>query len=234
MSQMPIGLKVPETEEIALENAIENDCLTGAWGINGPAKRVLDLIMATLALIALAPLMILTALAVMLDGSSAFYVQSRVGRGGKHFRMFKFRTMRPDADKVLQDLLDSCAFTRAEWEQFQKLRRDPRVTLIGRFLRMSSIDELPQLFNVIKGDMSIVGQRPILPHQREGYGVHIAGYELARPGITGLWQVRGRNRLSFERRAEIGTEYVRTWSLGLDFRIILMTIPALIFSSGAY
>jgi lipopolysaccharide/colanic/teichoic acid biosynthesis glycosyltransferase len=117
---------------------------------------------------------------------------------------------------------------------FQKLRRDPRITAVGRFIRATSIDELPQLFNVLKGDMSIVGQRPIMLHQREHYGAHIEGYEAARPGITGLWQVRGRNQLNFQQRAELGTEYVREWSLGLDVRIIVMTIPALIFSTGAY
>ncbi len=234
MSQMPLGLKVPGLEEgvPGVPDAIH--CAGGVWGINGFAKRALDVVIAIAALILLSPLMLLTALAIKLDGGSACFVQARLGRGGRAFDMYKFRSMHADADRMLQELIDRCPASRAEWSMFQKLRRDPRITPVGRFIRATSIDELPQLFNVLKGDMSIVGQRPIMLHQREHYGVHIEGYEAARPGITGLWQVRGRNQLSFQQRAELGTEYVRDWSLGLDLRIIVMTIPALIFSTGAY
>jgi exopolysaccharide production protein ExoY len=236
MSQMPLGLKTPDFEDEfdSIEAGEAIDCSTGFWGINGGAKRALDIVISVSALIFLSPLMLLASLLVKLDGGSVFYVQDRIGRGGNHFRMFKFRTMRVDGDAVLKRHLDTCAASRLEWVQFQKLRNDPRVTSFGRYLRASSIDELPQLLNVLFGDMSIVGQRPILPHQREAYGQHIAGYELARPGITGLWQVMGRNRLSFDRRAELGSEYVDRWSLRFDLWILVITIPALLSSSGAY
>ena len=234
MSQMPLGLQAPSLDEDVPDGLDAIDCSDGIWSINGPAKRALDLAIAITALILLSPLMLLTALAIKLDGGNACFVQPRLGRGGRAFDMYKFRSMHADADRMLQELLDRCPASRAEWSMFQKLRRDPRITAVGRFIRATSIDELPQLFNVLKGDMSIVGQRPIMLHQREHYGAHIEGYEAAWPGITGLWQVRGRNQLNFQQRAELGTEYVREWSLGLDVRIIVMTIPALIFSTGAY
>jgi lipopolysaccharide/colanic/teichoic acid biosynthesis glycosyltransferase len=234
MYQHKVGLDEPSLEidlsEIPDEVAIE----AGFWGINGGAKRAVDVMVSLLALLFLAPLMVLVFLAIRSDGGGAFYVQSRVGRGGKLFRMYKFRTMHTNAAAVLQRLLESDEVARAEWNRFQKLRNDPRVSGIGRFLRLSSIDELPQLFNVLKGDMSIVGQRPILANQRAAYGRHIEGYEKARPGITGLWQVMGRNRFSFEQRAALGTDYVRHWTLGRDLWILLLTVPALLSSTGAY
>lgn len=229
-----VGLDEPSLEhdmsEIPDGIAIED----GFWGINGGAKRTVDVLISLLALVFLAPLMLLVFVAIKCDGGGAFYVQSRVGRGGKLFRMYKFRTMHTNAGDVLKQLLETDEGARAEWGRFQKLRNDPRVTRTGRVLRASSIDELPQLFNVLKGDMSIVGQRPILAHQRAAYGPHIAGYEKARPGITGLWQVKGRNRLSFEQRAALGTDYVRRWTLGRDLWILLLTVPALLSSTGAY
>lgn len=234
MYQHKVGLDEPSLEEelsdIPDGIAIED----GFWGINGGAKRTVDVLISLLALVFLAPLMLFVVLAIKSDGGGAFYVQSRVGRAGKLFRMYKFRTMHTNADATLQRLLESDQEARAEWSRFQKLRNDPRVTRIGRFLRASSIDELPQLFNVLKGEMSIVGQRPILAHQRAAYGRHIDGYEMARPGITGLWQVKGRNRLSFEQRAALGTDYVRRWTLGRDLWILLLTVPALLSSTGAY
>ncbi len=204
------------------------------FGMNGLAKRFLDIAIAASALVFLAPLLLLVAIAVRMGGGPVFYTQKRIGRGGRAFSMIKFRTMRTDADAVLQSVLDSDPAARAEWAAFQKLKNDPRITRIGRYLRISSIDELPQLVNVLIGDMSIVGQRPILLNQRDAFGVHIAGYERARPGITGLWQVRGRNSLSFEQRAIMGSEYVSRWSLLLDIKLILLTIPAILFSKHAF
>jgi len=204
-------------------------------GINGPVKRLMDLVIAIPAAIFLAPLFILVSLTIFLEGGGPiFYVQSRIGRGGRPFRMLKFRTMKRDADALLKEHLARDPAARLEWAEFQKLRNDPRVTPIGRLLRASSIDELPQIFNVISGDMSIVGQRPILYSQRDAFGPHIAGYERARPGITGLWQVCGRNSVNFHRRAELGSEYVNEWSLWLDIRIILMTVPAILLSRDAF
>ena len=152
----------------------------------------------------------LTALATKLDGGAACYVQPRHGRGARAFNMHKLRSM------------------------FEKLRRNSRTTPEGRFIRATSIDELAQMFKVLKDDMSIVGQRPIMLHKRKHDGPHIEGYEAARPGGTGLWQLRGRDELSSQQRAELGIEHVRGWSLDQALRIIMMTIPALIFSTGAY
>lgn len=203
-------------------------------GMNGPIKRALDIVLCVPAIIFLAPLFLIVAIAIKLEGGPVFYTQRRLGRGGENFPMIKFRSMKPNSDHLLEQKLRECPEAAAEWSEFQKLRNDPRITALGRFLRASSIDELPQLFNVLFGHMSIVGQRPILPNQRDAFGRHIAGYERARPGITGLWQVRGRNKLSFEKRAQMGSEYVNRWSLWLDIKIILMTIPAVLFSKDAF
>lgn len=204
------------------------------FGINGPARRVFDLAIAIPALLFLLPLFLITALLIKIEGGPVFFKQERIGKGGKVFQMIKFRTMRTDADDLLEALLASDPAAMEEWQKYQKLRNDPRITFIGHFLRKSSIDELPQLLNVLFGNMSIVGQRPILPIQRDAFGVHIAGYERARPGITGLWQVRGRNALSFEQRAQMGSEYINRWSFWLDIKIIAMTIPAVLMSKDAF
>jgi exopolysaccharide production protein ExoY len=204
-------------------------------GMNGAAKRALDVVITVPALIFLLPVFIIVALLIWLeDGGPVFFVQRRIGRSGKTFPMLKFRSMRPNASAALEKLLAECAHSKMEWLEFQKLRNDPRITRIGRFLRSTSIDELPQLLNVFAGHMSLVGQRPILPEQRDAYGVHIRGYERMRPGITGLWQISGRNTLNFESRAILGSEYVNTWSLLNDVRIILLTVPAILFSRDAF
>lgn len=203
-------------------------------GMNGPVKRALDLAIVVPAILFLAPFFLVIALAIKLEGGTVFYTQRRLGRGGESFSMIKFRSMKPDSDGLIEELLARCPIAAAEWSEFQKLRNDPRITRLGRFLRRSSIDELPQLFNVLFGTMSIVGQRPILASQRDAFGLHIAGYERARPGITGLWQVRGRNKLSFAQRAQMGSEYVNRWSIWFDIKIIAMTIPAVLFSKDAF
>lgn len=204
------------------------------YGMNGLLKRVFDIIVAASALIFLAPLMLIVAIALKIEGGSVFYKQVRMGRDGTHFPMWKFRSMHPNSDQLLLDLLSTSQAATDEWEQFQKLRNDPRITRLGNLLRKTSIDELPQLFNVITGEMSIVGQRPILPHQTDTYGSHLPGYIRARPGITGLWQISGRNALTFEDRARIGSEYVNQWTLIRDVKILLMTVPVVMFSRDAY
>lgn len=204
------------------------------FGINGFAKRALDLCLVIPAIIFLLPIFVLIAIAVKVEGGPLFFVQDRLGRAGKRFGMIKFRTMHPDAEARLEKLLKECSSSRAEWDAFQKLKRDPRVTRVGDFLRRSSLDELPQLFNILKGDMSVVGQRPILLNQRDAYGRHIAGYERARPGLTGLWQVSGRNRLTFQDRAALGSEYINRWSLWFDIKLIALTVPRVLFSKDAF
>ena len=203
-------------------------------GINGAAKWALDIALVLPALIFLLPIFIGFAVIIKLDGGPVLFAQKRIGRSGKTFHMLKLRTMRVDAEAALSELIARCPDAAAEWAQYQKLRNDPRVTWVGRFLRKSSIDELPQLFNILRGDMSVVGQRPILPCQCDSYGRHMAGYERARPGLTGLWQVRGRNALSFEQRAQMGSEYINRWSLWFDIKLILLTVPAVMLSKDAY
>lgn len=203
-------------------------------GINGIAKRALDLCLVIPAILFLLPIFVIIAVAVKLEGGPLFFTQERLGKDGIRFGMIKFRTMHPDAEARLEKLLAECSNSRAEWDAFQKLKRDPRVTRIGDFLRRSSLDELPQLFNILKGDMSVVGQRPILLSQRDAYGRHIAGYERARPGLTGLWQVLGRNTLTFQDRAALGSEYLNRWSLWFDLKLIALTVPRVLFSKDAF
>ncbi len=202
----------------------------GSWlGINGPVKRTVDILIAVSALVLLAPLFVLLMLLVALSSHGpVFFTQRRVGRGGRSFSMIKFRSMHIDAEARLQKLLAKNPDARKEWATYQKLSNDPRVTRIGRFIRKSSLDELPQLINVLRGEMSIVGPRPILPVQRKSLGRHLKAYEATRPGITGLWQVRGRNDLPFALRAELGTEYVENWSIRLDLAILAATVPAIL------
>ncbi len=234
MGVMPSGFETEATCEAMSSGGASAIVDRHFLGMNGAAKRGLDIAIAALALVFLAPLLLIVALIVKLDGGPALFVQQRLGRNGLCFPMYKFRTMHVDADAVLEEVLASCAVSRTEWDKFQKLRNDPRITPVGRFLRKTSIDELPQFFNVLIGHMSIVGQRPILASQRDAFGEHIIGYERARPGITGLWQVQGRNRLTFDQRAQLGTEYVNRWSLWFDIKILLMTVPAIILGSDAF
>lgn len=235
MGMMPFDLRIdePQINSAPARPAQPEDAFV--FGMNGAVKRLLDLVIAISACILLLPVFLVAALAIKLeDGGRVFYHQKRIGRGGKLFPMLKFRSMRPDAESVLEELLARCANSRNEWNEFQKLRTDPRITRIGRFLRASSIDELPQLMNVVLGHMSIVGQRPILPSQRDAYGIHMAGYERTRPGITGLWQIKGRSKLNFEARAIYGSVYINRWSLWNDIKIVMLTVPAVLFSKDAF
>ena len=209
---------------------------SGFWERNGAFKRTIDIVLSLGACLVLAPLMAVIALAVWASSKGPLiYKQKRIGRDGEIFEMLKFRTMYIDSDGLLQALLRSCPRSAKEWSVYQKLRYDPRITGVGAFLRKTSLDELPQLYNVLFGHMSMVGQRPILPAQIDAYGTeHYAEYIRARPGITGLWQVSGRNGLSFEKRAALGTEYSKNWSNRYDFKLLLKTVPALLKSDDAF
>lgn len=218
----------------SLDLALQQASARNFWqrrilGINGPVKRAFDMIASACALLFLAPLLLTIALVIRLEGGGpVLFRQMRVGRDGKLFGMLKFRTMHTDAEARLNAILAADPAAAREWAQFQKLSRDPRITRAGRFLRISSLDELPQLINVLFGDMSVVGQRPILPGQADAYGVHLSAYKAARPGLTGLWQVSGRNATTFQRRAELGTQYLTRWTLVFDIWIVLRTFPALL------
>ncbi len=198
-------------------------------------KRVLDLV-ATVALgLVSLPLVALLAVAIKLDSPGpVFFGQVRVGRGGRPFRAWKFRTMVQDAEQVLQRYLRDSPELRDEWARDQKLRNDPRVTRVGRFLRRTSLDELPQVWNVLRGEMSLVGPRPIVQEEVAKYGPAFPLYAQVLPGITGLWQVSGRNETTYEERVELDSYYVRNWSPWLDLYILARTAWVVVTGKGAY
>ena len=201
---------------------------------HGRAKRTTDVILTLLALAFLSPLMVVIALMVWFqDQGPILYLHTRVGRGGKPFRCIKFRTMAVDAAEQLEAHLAENPFARAQWIRDHKLRKDPRITRLGRFLRRSSLDELPQLFNVLTGDMSMVGPRPIVDAETSKYGCYFQDYCEVRPGITGLWQISGRNNVDYAARVALDVDYVRTASLPLDLKILALTIPAVLAGRGS-
>lgn len=199
------------------------------------SKRAIDLLIAIPALILLSPLLLIIAMIVRLgDRGPVFYSHTRIGFGGTSFGCLKFRTMKTDASAQLAELLQKNPVARSEWEATQKLKDDPRITVVGEILRRSSIDELPQLFNVVRGEMSLVGPRPITAEELPRYGEHIWAYMGARPGLTGQWQTSGRNDVSYEQRVSLDVHYLNNWSLGRDLFIIAKTIPVLFSRRGSY
>lgn len=194
----------------------------------------LNQVVALVVLLALSPLFLIIAFFIwQRDGVPILYGQYRVGRGGKLFRCLKFRTMLRDSEVVLAELLRDDPKSRAEWKTYQKLRNDPRITSVGRFLRCSSLDELPQLINVVRGEMLLVGPRPVTVAELTRYGMARWHYLSVRPGITGLWQVSGRNNTTYEERVALDTHYVENRSLRSDLGILLRTISVVIFKDGA-
>lgn len=198
-------------------------------------KRIFDLTALLLMAPVILPVVFLIVGLVMLTGSKPFYSQERVGRAGQTFRCWKIRTMVADADAVLARLLKEDPALAKEWAVNQKLARDPRITLMGRFLRKTSLDELPQLWNVLCGEMSLVGPRPFTPDQRDLYpcdGLGRLAYLEMRPGVTGLWQVSRRNRGSFAERAHYDTAYAKSLSFLGDMRIIFLTVAVVLSATG--
>lgn len=197
-------------------------------------KRSMDIIGSVFLLIFLFPLLTTIACAVALDGGSVIYASMRVGRDGQEFRLYKFRTMVPDAAQRLSELLRVDGEARAEWERTCKLNHDPRVTRIGRALRRLSLDELPQFFNVLVGSMSLVGPRPVpRPELEMYYGCHAQDYMSVRPGLTGPWQVGGRSDTSYDRRVAFDIAYARNPSIRTDLRTLWETVAAVLFCRGA-
>ncbi|MDR2124054.1 MAG: undecaprenyl-phosphate galactose phosphotransferase WbaP [Desulfovibrio sp.] len=198
-------------------------------------KRLLDLLVCLPAGAVLLALLPAAALVIRLDSrGSVFFTQKRLGRNGNAFTLFKFRTMVADAPQVLRETLAGDEKLRRQWDEDQKLADDPRLTGVGRILRRTGLDELPQILNVVMGDMSLVGPRPIVVEEIRRYGDAYTLYKRVRPGITGLWQVSGRNDLSYAERVELDQRYVYNWSVWLDIYIIIRTVPALISGKGAY
>ncbi|MBC6715565.1 sugar transferase [Aurantimonas sp. DM33-3] len=203
----------------------------------GPSlwKRPIDVTFALAGLIFFAPLLILISLALLIsDNRPIIYRQKRVGMAGRTFECLKFRTMRRDSDEMLARLLADCPVSAEEWAAARKLSRDPRVHAIGNILRRSSLDELPQLINVLRGEMSLVGPRPIVEAEVAYYGENFFAYQAVRPGITGLWQVSGRNTLPYATRVRLDAYYVRQLSLANDLLILVKTLPIVVLARGDY
>lgn len=194
-------------------------------------KRLSDIVLSGIALVALSPVFLLTALAVKLeDGGPVFFVQSRAGKDMKPFKVYKFRSMYVNADAKLAELLKDNEQTGHAF----KIKNDPRITKVGKFIRKVSIDELPQLVNIIKGDMSIVGPRPILPWQMEECNEYERQRLIVRPGLTCYWQIGGRANIKWEEWVELDLDYIADMGLWTDFKMIVKTIPAVFDSEGAY
>lgn len=197
-------------------------------------KRTIDVLGALVFFALCGPIYLLVALGVAVSmGRPVHFWQNRLGEQGQRFRFYKFRSMVRNSDDVLDEFLSQNDMARTEWDTFQKLEKDPRITPIGQLIRKLSLDELPQFWNVLKGDMSLVGPRPCMERQRTLYGKSWPHYCSVKPGITGLWQVSGRNRLPYARRVELDAEYVDNWSLALDLRILLKTFKAVITGEGS-
>lgn len=202
----------------------------GQW-----VKRSLDILIVLLFSILAIPLTLLISILIKLDSPGPiFYRQKRVGKQGKQFDMWKFRTMVQNADQILAKVLEQDEETRAEWAENQKLKNDPRITRVGKWLRKWSLDELPQAHNVFIGQMSMVGPRPFMPDQVQHYGEILDLYQCVPPGMTGLWQVSGRNTTSYQKRVALDAYYVKNWSVWMDIYILFRTIWVVLRREGAY
>jgi exopolysaccharide production protein ExoY len=197
-------------------------------------KRLLDILGSLTLGLVLSPVLLVVGLALLRDRGPIIYSHARTGRNGRTFGCLKFRTMVPDAERVLRDLLARDPQLQREWVRDHKLRNDPRITTVGRFLRRTSLDELPQLWNVLKGEMSLVGPRPVVREEWQRYGRRLSTYLSAKPGVTGLWQVMGRSDSCYRRRVALDSYYVRKRSLLLDIVILLKTVKVVLRGRGAY
>ncbi len=213
---------------------------TGSYGGTGTqsipvSKLLFDKIFAAIALVLVSPVFLLLSLAVFFEGGGpVIFRHTRIGQGGLPFSCLKFRTMKPGSQKHLDQILKIDPVAREEWEDSRKLYRDPRVSRLGDFLRKSSLDELPQFWNILVGDMSVVGPRPITREETHYYADSFSIYTSVRPGLTGAWQIGGRSETTYKERVDLDVGYVRGWSFFTDLRIVLKTIDVVIFGKGAY
>lgn len=197
-------------------------------------KRTMDIFGSLAIITMLSPVLLYLYYTVKKDGGNAIYGHPRIGRNGKTFKCLKFRSMVVNSKEVLEELLANDPEARAEWEKDFKLKNDPRITKIGAFIRKTSLDELPQLFNVLKGEMSLVGPRPIVADELERYQDDVDYYLMAKPGMTGLWQVSGRNDVDYDTRVYFDSWYVKNWSLWNDIAILFKTVNVVLKRDGAY
>jgi Undecaprenyl-phosphate galactose phosphotransferase WbaP len=227
------GRRFARREVAATIPEVRRSALLLGW--SRAAKRCFDFVFAAALTLAALPLGVLIALAIVLDSRGpVFFCHARLGRGHRPFRLWKFRTMMVASDGAFQEYLDRNPELAREWRLTHKLRNDPRITRVGRFLRKTSLDELPQLWNVLRGDMSMVGPRPIVCEEVAKYGPAFALYSQVLPGLTGLWQVSGRNDTHYHRRVELDSHYIRHWAPWLDGRILLQTVRVVLRGHGAY
>ncbi|MBT4922430.1 MAG: sugar transferase [Rickettsiales bacterium] len=198
-------------------------------------KRIMDVIGSIIALILFAPLMLIIILFIWKSKNSAFFVQTRMGKDGREFKCLKFQTMIPNALESLAEILERDPKLRAEWEENFKLKNDPRVTKLGKFLRKTSLDELPQFWNIIKGEMSLVGPRPVTRSEIDNYYKADSKYYYSlAPGLTGLWQISGRSDIDYKERIDLDKKYVQTRSFGQDIVILFKTVFVVVRPNGAY
>jgi exopolysaccharide production protein ExoY len=197
-------------------------------------KRCMDISGSLVLGAVLSPVIVVCGVAIRRQGGSVLFSHERVGRDGRRFKVYKFRSMVPDAEAVLEQLLQDHPELRDEWERDHKLRDDPRITPIGKFLRRTSLDELPQLINVLRGEMSLVGPRPITEAEMDKYGRAVGFYLQTKPGITGLWQVSGRNDTHYERRVAMDRYYAERANVMMDIGILLRTVLVVLGRRGAY
>ncbi len=205
--------------------------------LGGRMKRLFDILFASVSLALTSILFLIVALAIRLTSNGpVFFTHTRVGQGGKEFPCLKFRTMRTDADAILDKIISEDPQAQEEFEKYQKLRNDPRVLpFVGNFLRKTSLDELPQFINVLRGEMSVVGPRPVTRSElTENYGRHARDVLKSRPGITGLWQVSGRSELSYAERVKLDRLYINNWSFWTDVMLVVRTFAVLVTRKGAY
>ena len=198
------------------------------------AKVASDIVLGAILVLILLPVMLMIALVVSLDGGPVLFTHRRIGKGGRPFSCLKFRSMILGSDQVLAQHFEQNPDALAEWTNTQKLVNDPRITKVGRFLRATSLDELPQLFNVLKLDMSLVGPRPVVENELLRYGRYASYYLRTRPGVTGLWQVSGRSRTSYARRVALDTWYVKNWCFSRDIGILFRTVSVVVKRDGAH
>ncbi|MGB3472820.1 MAG: sugar transferase [Erythrobacter sp.] len=197
--------------------------------------RAMDVLGAIILIVLFAPVMVVITLSIFIaNPGPILFRQQRIGRNGQTFNCLKFRTMATDAEARLEHLLASDPEARAQWRQDHKLRDDPRIVGIGSFLRKSSLDELPQLFNVLAGEMSLVGPRPIVAAEIDKYGRYFEHYCRVRPGMTGLWQISGRNNVSYRKRVAFDVVYVKRGQIGHNIQILLLTLPRVLSAKGSY
>ena len=229
----PFSLAAAEPASL-LADADKNGSASLKAEAGRPIFRIVDVTLACMLLVFMSPIMILCWLSVKLSGpGKALFRHMRIGRNGQPFACYKFRTMVDNAETMLAPLLNECDQSRGEWTATQKLRDDPRVTVAGRVLRRYSLDELPQLFNVLRGDMSMVGPRPIVKDEIVRYGVYFLDYCSVKPGLSGLWQVSGKNSLSYEERVRLDTQYARSKSVWKDIVILWRTIPVVLLGRSS-